>query len=679
MSRSLSASLITAIGESTRVPTVAMSIEDHIAHYPTYQTPGASSMFHDACLANDGSIVRVRVTRGGTGFNQNFQFQRVSDPTQAAQWTTWTTFSGGSGNCFQDGLCCVSNNGGTLRAFVLSGTTNGLWVWSSTNGGVSWSASPATVLTFSSGILLKGIASAGNNDVFFIYDVVGGEAIGCSFFSGSWSALSTWTLATMSSGAGLGVYWTGTNYAIVYSAGYALKQCTFNPGTSVWSALPDIASVTTTAIARISPRLTYDASVGLYTLACTEADSGLLTGSVYSYPRVRQSADLVHWSNGVVMHNVNELYGSVVLYRPGDATYLINMGTIARSPIYSQANATQYLDVSGALLSYERQEQAGKAARIEVVLDNNAGVLSNKVGSDTSYQPINLNCSVVLREGYKTGALHTTIERIKTGTYRIQQIVFERAPEKNSIRLVGYDLSRNLDALNRYQVSYSFQTVAWLVAEICARAGLFNPVVPATSATGQQITSFVLQAGQTYRRALDDLCATYHLAYFLDQDEVMRFRELSPSDTPVWSYQPEVERVTFGANDARANHIVVTGKPPVGGQTGALTSAEVHDDDHAHQVGLELLRHHVDPKLTSTAQCLLKAQFLLAQEQRAGEIREVVVPLNPGLQLLDVVTVNDYAPPTGSGQGGNARILETSARYDAQEATYQHTLHLEGV
>jgi hypothetical protein len=676
----LSTTLTAAVGDTTRVPAVALTIEDHIQHFATYQSPNSADAYNDACMAADGSIVRVQVTRGGNPLQQSFRWQRVTDPTQASQWLSWTTFGGASTNCFQDGLCALAQHpGGTLRSFVLSGTGSNLWTWSSSTNGASWSASPTTVLTIPASGLVKGIASAGNNDVFFLYDVVGGEAIGCSFFSGgTWSALRTWTLATLTGASGLSVYWTGSIYNIVYSDGYSLKQCTFNPGTLIWAALPDIAPVTTTAIARISPHLIYDASTGLYNLTCIEADSGLLTGSTYSYPRIRQSADLQHWSNGFVAHDINAFYGAALVQRSGDASYLISMPTIQRSPIYSASNPAHYLDSSGALLSYTRSESANRPARIELELDNTQGQFSTKVGDESNYQPINLNTSLVLSEGYKTGPGHTTVERVRTGTYRINQIVFLRSPQQNRLKLVGDDLSRNLDLLNRYQISYNGQTVAWLVAEICARAGLFHPSVPSTSATGQTIATFVLQAGQSYRRALDDLCATYHLMYFLDENETLQFRELSASDAAIWSYQPEIELVSFGSDDARSNHIVVTGKPPVAGQFGAMTSAEVHDDANEHQVGLERLLHHVDPKLTSSSQCLLKAQFLLAQQQRAQVQHRAIVPLNPALQLLDVVALSDT--PTGAtGQSGNARIMQTRASYEAQRAIYQHELALEGV
>lgn len=89
MVRTLSPSLTAALTSQTRVPALTLTIEDHVLHYALYQSPGSADAWNDACLANDGSLVRVQVTRGGSGFSSNFQVQRVTDPGQAAQWNTW--------------------------------------------------------------------------------------------------------------------------------------------------------------------------------------------------------------------------------------------------------------------------------------------------------------------------------------------------------------------------------------------------------------------------------------------------------------------------------------------------------------------------------------------------------------------------------------------------------------
>lgn len=680
MVRTLDSSLLSALNAVTRSPALTLTIEDHVIHYAPYQT-GSSDGWNDGCIASDNSIMRIQLTRGGSGFASNFQVQRITDPSQASQWSAWTTLPGSTSLMFQDGGCAISNSAGTLRAFAQRGTGgNNLWVWTSTNNGIAWSG-PVSVLAPPGGALLKGIASAGNNDVFFLYDVLGGDAVGCSFFSsGSWSTLNTWTLAPLAYGAGLAATWSGPLYTIIYSDGYSLSSCTFNPTGSTWSTGITIAETTSNAIGRIAPHLSF--ADGLYTLTCTETDSGSLTGTLYSYPRLRQSADLLHWSQGLIVHDITCTYGALALKlsTPNSGTagaryYLASLPAIYSAPVFQSSNVTQYLDVSNAVLSYQRHEHLGQPSRLEVVLDNARGIYNALVTTAAVYQPIGLNASLVLREGYKTPSPDTVL----VGVFHLEQIRFVRSPQENRLVLTGRDLSRNLDLIARYQNTYSNRTLGYLVSEMCALAGLFSVVLPATTQINQSVSPFVLQAGQSYRHALNELCSTYALSYFLDQNETMQFRELASSDTSIWSYQPEIETVSFGSSDQRANHIIVSGKPPASGGAGLLTNAEVFDDAYVHQLGLERLLYHVDPKLTSTTQCSQKAAFLLAQEIRAQVKHTVTVPLNPALQLLDGMTLIDSAAPVGSGQNVTCRIVQIQAHFDAQHALNELQVSLEGM
>src|SRR5207253_66759 len=242
MVRTLSTPLTTALAANTRRPALTLTAEDHILHYGPYQTPGTADACNDACIAPDGSIIRVRVSRGGNQFQQSFQYQRITDPTAGSQWSSWTTFGSALNNIFQDGGCAVSYNAaaGEIRAFAQQGTGgNAIWYWRSTNNGQTWITSPVIVLSPPGSALTKGIASSSNNDVFFIYDVSGGENIGCSFYSaGVWSTLHAWTLPAISSGAGLAVWYDSpgpaSTYTILYSDGYALKSCSCNNAGGNW-------------------------------------------------------------------------------------------------------------------------------------------------------------------------------------------------------------------------------------------------------------------------------------------------------------------------------------------------------------------------------------------------------------------------------------------------------------
>lgn len=684
MVRPLDSSLTTALQALSRRPAIHLTLEDHVLHYASYQSPGNADCWHDACLASDNSLIRVQVTRSaGGGITSAFQFQRITDPSLSTQWTVWSSLPGSSGLMFEDGGCAVSNSNGTLRAFAQRGTGgNQIWVWTSTNNGVSWSG-PQTVLSPPGGAFVKGLASAGNNDLFFLYDVSGGDSIGCAFYSsGSWSALTSWTLPALPSAAGVAVAWTGSQYSLVYSDSYNLFSCTFAPTSGVWTAGPIIAPATTTAIGRFAPHLSF--VDGIYTLTFVESDSGFMTGLVYNYPRQRFSSDLLHWSSGLILPDLPCIYGAVSLTLPAPVTgnagargYVITQATVSSAPLFQASNQAQFLDLSAAVLSYQRYEQSGLPARLEVQIDNAGGVYNALATSGNSYKPFSLNAKLVLSEGYYAGVSNVP-DLIQTGVYHLEQIHWLRSPQENRLLLVAKDVTRDLDLSPRFQNVYTNQTLGFLVTEICAQAGLLTVQLPTSSQVLQIVSSFVLQAGQSYRQVLNELCSTYGLAYFLDQDEVVQFREFSSSDPLVWTYQPELELVSFGSNDQRANHIIVSGKPPAIGPLGSVTSAEAYDLAHLHQVGSERLLHHVDPKLTTLAQCAQKASLLLAQEVRLQITSTATVPLNPALQLFDCVALNDVVAPVGSGQQDTGRIIQLRALYDAQQALYELRLGLEG-
>lgn len=688
MVRTLDGPLTSALAALTKAPAISVQVQDQMPHFQSYQSPAGTDQLHDACVANDGSIVRATITRGGTSFDRAIQVQRITDPSISAQWTTWTTLTGGTNNMFQDGgVCCVNDAiANVIRVFGQQGTGgNAIFVWTSSNNGATWTG-PVTVLSPPLSALTKGIGSAGNNDVFFIYDVAGGEQIGVSFFSAGWGALVTSTQPIFAAGAGICVAWNGSSYMIIYSDGFSLLRQSYTLAGGNWATQTPVAMATSTSINRYYPRMSFFDSV--YSVICTERDTGALTGLAWNYPRIRQSSDLAHWSNGWIMHQLTELLGTVYLKlnapqsgSSGARYYMITMAAVHSCQVYSNANTRQFLDASASVLMYKREERGEKPARFECVLDNAGGVLNTQYYSGgTTFAPISKNASIVLSEGYKVGGPPpVTPDIVKTGTYRIQQYILERTPEQNRLRIIAYDHSRDLDLQCRWQMTYTNQTVLFLIAEICARAGCLNYNVPSTTNTGYQIPTYIMHAGQTYRAQLNDLCNTYGLWYFMDQNEMLQFLELSASDPIVWTYQPEWETAAFGTDDTRANHVIVSGKPPTGGSVFAITEGEAYDDSDQQIVRDERLLHHVDQKLTTTAQCQAKAAAMMLQEQRAAIGNLITVPTNPALQLYDGVALSDYAAPTGSGASNNTRIITSMVQFDAQTATFEQHLALEGL
>ena len=685
MSRSLTAGLTNAVNAKVRRPYISCTIEDRINHLNSSVSASNSDAYNDCTIADDGAIIRVRVTRGASAFAQNAQWQRITDPTVGSQWTTWTTFGGGSANVFQDAGCAVSNNGGgAINAYFQRGTGgNDLWNWFSSDGGVTWSAGPGTVLVLAGSALIKGISSAGNSDVFFQYDVSGGDAIGCSFYSGGWSALATWTLPTVQSAQGLAVYWTGSLYYIAYSDGYALKECTSNSTGATWVALPDIANADSTALGRISPRIAKIDNI--YNLICVEADSGFLTGSVYSYARLRQSKDLLHWSNGRIFQDVTTTFGVNFIKNTAPsqsrARYiLVAMTTIKYNNAYQQSDQNNYFDASSSITEYKRIDQLDKPGGLEIVLDNANNALISYISDylNTSYEAIGINTLVTLNEGYYTGSPPTVQETVNVGKYHIKLIEFERSPGISQIRLHCRDLTYLLDQESRFQTIYTSKDITWLITEITAKAGMFDISLPATSQMSTTITSFTLHAGQPYRRAINELCRIGWLEYFLDQTETLKFKELASEDASVWTYEPEIEKWSIGTNDIQGNHVIVTGRRAPGGPLGNITTGEAYDNVHAHAVGFERLIMVHDQKLGTAGLCEDAAGFIMDQEHRDQYDHVVKVPANPALQLLDPITTTDTGVQS-TGIDNVSRVIRQEVRYNPGNAVYEMEIHLEGV
>ena len=691
--RTLSSTLTTAVNAQTRRPAISLSAEDHIHHLnQTITTSGNADGWSDICVASDGGIVRVQVTHasGPASYHQTFQWQRVTDPTSATQWQTWTTFSGSSAVIWQDALCAVSNNSGILRAFAQQGTGGvALWCWTSNDNGVSWSG-PVTVLTLPYGALIHGMGSAGQNDLFFLYDVYGGVSVGACFYSGGWGSLVTSPLPLLFSGYGIAPIWNSTTglYTLIYSDTYVVYAASYAPGAHTWTALPIVAPSTSDAIVRRSPRLAL--LDGVYHLTYIEIDFGGYTGTTYNHPRVRQSLDLQNWSTGFILHDMPTFYAANLLTcTPPTTTHelyvAVTAGVVELDMAFSSANPAQYIDLSTYVLEYRREEEPGKPASLNVVLDNSLGMLNSSVTvyGAGSYKPIGLNTTLILSEGYYTGSPPTTRELMRVGKYNIKEILLERAPGSSHLRLIAEDASYLLDQVNRYQISTSNTALQTLLQQLCSLAGLLSFQMPVSAQMTENILTFVLHAGQKYRQGLDELCRLGWLEYFLDEYDLLHIKELSVSDPVVWTYSPEIATLVLGSDDSRANHIIVTGKPPAlvpGVFPGSITNAEVFDDLHMHTTGVERIAMYTDLKLSTSTLCNQKAAFLLQQEQRVQIAHNIVIPVNPALQLLDVLSLSDQsAALSGTSLTVTARIYRQEVLYTTDPPVYEQTLFLEGI
>src|SRR5579863_61135 len=103
--RTIDSAMQTIINGHTKRPAISMSIEDHNEHLVQYENPNVGDGWNDWCLTGDNAIMRCYVDRvsGTSAFTRTFYYQKVTDPTVASQWSTWTEFPSAHHIIFQDG------------------------------------------------------------------------------------------------------------------------------------------------------------------------------------------------------------------------------------------------------------------------------------------------------------------------------------------------------------------------------------------------------------------------------------------------------------------------------------------------------------------------------------------------------------------------------------------------
>jgi hypothetical protein len=668
MVRTLDPNLAAAVSATSQQPAIACIIARSDPQFAAYQSATGTEYRSAACVAGDGSIVRAHIAQSG-GASQPLSVQRITDPGQAAQWTTWTQLATGMNAPAGCAVAWMAN-----AVFVIAQQYGGSYpvvFWTSSDYGQTWSAMRQFPAIPVSPTNVRGIASAGNNDCFILYDVSGGVQIACSFYTGTWGIWQQSTLAPLAAGAGLAVTYIPTTqtYDIAASDGQIINAYRFS---TTWSSLPVIVPASASGVQHLYPFLLQ--LNGGYLLCYNEIDSGAVTSLVYSRPRLLFSRDFQHWSDGYPLGLTCAL-GAALLNaissppsgNAGPALYVAGDLQIWRAPQYSMSNPGQYLDVSARVLSFVRKERPNQPGELTLELDNADGALTTAVLNG----PISPNATLTLNEGYVVNGAPDTAT---TGLYRLEQVLLVRSPDESLIRITARDPARWLKWQVRTMRAYTNQTIGWLLTEIGARANLPVAPLPNTPQVGEIVPSFIVPTGTTLAHTLKELCATYDLYWLYDPQNGLTFRELNSGDGASWSYSSDWFALSIGwsGDDDRATHIIITGKPLSPTQ---LCAAESVDYSACAAVNQDRIIHVANPRITTNAEASVKAGLMLADEQRAHSIYQLTVAGNPALQVLDVVTITDGA----LGLSYTVRITDLHVAYEARRVTYLMTCAAEAV
>lgn len=684
-------------------PRVAVTVGDvppesvRLAELSTIYRGGEGDVSFDCCLdLPTGQWARIRVDGAGTVF-----VQVVTDPTSAAQWSTWQQLATGA---YANGPCCVSSGtDGYFRARWLNADghsmAEGYWLRGTSS---AWTSEGGFIVDAGAGFLVTGMASPDDGTLAlarFFYVVSGGQLFETHLVSGT-----GWTVPAGDGGAYTGSPTIGASYrpvgapngdgnvylVIAHGSPSQVVLRSWIPGSSSWGSFTSglLAAGVNSGYSYSWPRI-----------AETRADQlrHALTWVESAPAPLGQTAQLTWTPTHLFLPQGIPLAGSLVpggigltrgvkCLKDGASPsywYLVSAAWVARAPAdaTTTANGQRVVFPMDQIVDLRIEEpRPNHPASVQVTVLNPNGELAT-AGQPGPYLGLRQWSQLVIALGYHTSAGDETAWQIPAW---IESIAF-RDDVATGTPLVTFfcvDAWGLLDRMvNRWAQTFADDALDVILARIWWHVcGLLDSGMPA-SLTGQVLASFVLRAGEPLgaagRRLLE-------LA-----GDVLRFATLATSADGVgwdavgfsvvsWATGGSVYSYGPGAGQ----HPIVQGNvAPIASPsatsvevTGASTTSLARDYRAVALFGRELLARVVDKTLDTQAKTDTAAAGLLAElvpEARGGEITTLA---NVGIELGDQVDVTIASAGLSAAVFTVVGILTTWSRATG----LLQTLQLEG-
>jgi len=607
--------LAAAARSGTTVPALRLSVDDPTLHY-TQLVSGGPRGRNDAVLSADGAIVGTYHDGMATLY-----VRRVPTPAGLAA-TPWTVLSNAAAPGAGVALAKLDDRlrllwqdlGGTAVRHV-----------DSFDGGATWSAA---ALLFAPGAALTALGADGEAAPVFAASAAGGSTVSAwgpsSSAGGAWRA-TPWPDGVVATMTGLdvlreddGTFFVAVTVQPSPVSGTTLKVYRYDG--VAWVVLATVVPAgLVNGPRRSDPRLS--ASGGTYYLVVA-VTAGASSATVV----LAASRDGRHWSDPRDGGGPYAAGAVRLTHREGDL--LVAPDASALAPFPSEED-----DLTGDVVSLEVASHDGEAARLRVTLYNGPRGVGTPYRASLLLRPY-----VRLRlwlDGAGTGAAPSYV-------FAVDACTLVREGASDSVVVTASGPFALLDRRGSATLSYAAMTVADLVREVAARAGLLDTAIPDTARFAFVVPAFSIAAGSTWRAALERLTTLYGWDAVERLDDAGRpllaAVERWPSDPVAWDAGDGAVSLSATTASSRANHVLVYGANGIVG--------EAWDRDDVASSGKETLLYAVEKLIVTPGGATVRAESDLARARRADRGGVLVLPLNPLLETGDVVTT--LTGPTGA-------------------------------
>ena len=482
-------------------------------------TETAKDTQHAACISHHGTIIRWRIDHS----DHYVYRQRITDPTSASQWSTWTKSSEYVTSLLTDVHLDVwtDDSSGNLFGCWISGGWGVAAYWAySTDDGATWSGS-SLLKDWGSGYPVQGIAgvAAGGTTwlVVAVNNLTAGDNAYLELFTGSGTTKPTSAStsgATLCDPRGIGVARDAAGKLTVWYADkdptpldWGAEQAPPCLGCVEWTSGGGWGSYTVMRVAGVGGPITFQYP----RLAVVEADAVSYRyvgtfGEVSTSPSYARAVVCFTPKGTWITEEVPWRYActwGVEVLKGTSYWYVVQSDRAYRSAVFSSSATGARLDVDESRVrSVALTERANEPGEAVIVLDNSDGYLdgAGTAGATLCVRP---GAQVGLAFGYRTSAGRELVFR---GPLWVSRVEHGRDGRKRVVTVEARDAWAELGALRaRRDLQLSAVSVGTLIRRVWWRVCESEPAIPGSGPLAVGLAYWRVTAGERWSSQLAKL------------------------------------------------------------------------------------------------------------------------------------------------------------------------------
>ncbi len=659
--RTLSSDLLAAQQSGSAVPYVLVRVTERIAHtarlrWERLYAGSEPDSHHAVAVPSDDSLVRARSTGG------QLYYQRVADPGPESDFSAWTPLASVSASA---GLALASQESVVLLFSVHTDDIT-IHVRESSDSGATF-GSPVTVTTAPGAVGWMAAALKSDGTALLIYSV-GPTIYSVKRSSGAWGSPAAWS-HSLASISGLACHYYG-DFDIAVAGSLSGGETglwtviygdAFSQVVDTWSPLMELTLAS--AGSSVSFRAPSLAVMGPYRLFFVEkyAESQTYSRAQWSHMAPGEEFIAHSWREPVAM-DVEGDFGPAAAAGSGYGWLSTPSG------VWRAGLSCPVLDLSDDTLEahVDTRPQGG---RLRVVLRNDDGRYNSLAEGPCA--AIRHGSQVDFSPGYVTGSGPAVSPGARYWIDGWDYVSGAAGPSGGHGRSLfvlyagdAWALLENWRARRQFTWATGESAVYSILRFILGRAGLGFGALSISPAVTSLSPAFTIQPAESGRAAISRLLAMVP-DVLLVSGEHGHLVNPTTADTTAYEYGAEhaILAGRYGSRSAPSNRVQVFGQDLMVEDFDWAGVGDVYDRlDQVH-----------DRNLTTTAAAQDRADALLRHEQMQANEDEVLVLVNCGQELYDVVEVTD---PRAGISAARRRVMAMSLRYVRDRPTPAYEMRL---